>query len=1057
MKNRSFTVSSMLSRGVRHFGKLALFLFPMSFLTSSLFAQSREGLVGYWAFNETSGTTVVDSSINGNTGSLQGNATFAPGINGNALSLDGTNSWANIPAQSLEGDFTVAGWVNFTGTISNWDALIGQNGWGQDINFSGATIRLFTGSTDAIAATIQTHADTWTHYAITRSGSTLKLYINGVFNNTTDGFTDPFAPRAIGSGAQGPKTEGLIDEVYLYGRALDESEIHTMYYSALIVSDTEPPSIPDGLSSLNLSANSLLFSWNASTDNIGVAGYEVFLDGDSIGTTKSTSMKVNGLACETSYSLSVLAIDEAGIYSSQSAPLNTTTFSCNLENVDISIDPQKEYQQIRGFGAAIADWLYGHNNDATYIDKIVNDLGLSVMRIFLQTGFEPVNDNSDPNVAGTFNTGNISEQLQVLDKLHQAGLQNVVLSTFTPPAWMKTNASEIGGSLRTDMYDEFAEFYVEYIKVIEQHGLNVYAISAENEPRWEQSYSSCVYTPEQLLEITRVLGARMEKEGMNIKIFSPEDVYDQNWKEYTGEILNDPVAEKYTDIVAIHHQQVDFSSASTYLSNRSYIARFHPDDPYALDFWNSEISGYAAGWDGAFNLAKGFMVSLRNAQMNALIYGSPSIPSGLNLDAEALMIDKIPTRRYYTAKQFYRFIRPGAVMVQCTDDIANDIWAVAFKQGEESRLTIVALNNSGEPKAINLNMENLPGQFIQYRSSETEDCSIVDTISGSSVILSPYSVNTLVAEGTNHLPTIDKVKDVYLVMNQNSSKEIALTGISDGDGFTQNLTVTASSSNTALIPDPVISYNAGETNGTLTLAPVADQTGTTTITLTLQDDGGQDNNGFFSKYQVTFDVQVIPFINNAPTIDAIPDQEVYINAGPQTILLSGISDGNSGVQTLTIKDAKSNNTTIKSTKITYVPGGNTATYEYTPKSVDTVTVTLYLIDDGDTLLGGSNENVVNFRIKILDNTGVNKSLSDNFKIFPNPAAGYFYIHSGDNIEGSVYLELISVGGVTVKQERMPVSEGNIMVSTKNLANGLYFLKITSEEHTWVSKVIVKNE
>ena len=1014
-------------------------------------------LVGYWAFNETSGSAAVDSSTNGNDGSLKGNASFAPGIVGNAVSLDGTNSWVDIPDQSLAGDFTIAAWVKLSGTVDNNDALVGLETWGQDINFCCPGLRLFTGSGDAITSVSIVNSNTWTHVAITRLGNSLKVYINGVLDNMNSGFTDAFTPQAIGRGALGTSTDGLIDEVYLYQSALDENDIHKLYYSALILNDNEPPTAPDGLAASGITTDGFLLSWNASTDNVGVASYEVSVDGNPIKTTTGTTTIVNGLSCETTFSITVKALDEAGYWSTASSPYNVTTFKCNIDNIDISIDPQQEYQQIRGFGAAIADWLYGHNNDANYIDKIVNDLGLSVMRIFLQTGFEPTNDNSDPNTAGTFNTGNINEQLQVLDKLHQAGLQNVVLSIFSPPAWMKTNGSEIGGSLRTNMYEEFAEFYVEYIKIIEQHGLNVYAISAENEPRWEQSYGSCVYTPEQLLEITKVLGTRMEKEGMSIKIFGPEDVYNQNWTEYTNTMLNDPVANKYTDIVAIHHQQVDLSSAANYTTIRNYIARFHPDDPYALDYWNSEISGYAAGWDGAFNLAKGFMVSLRNAKMNALIYGSPSIPSGLNLDAEALMIDKMPTKRYYTAKQFFKFIRPGSVMVQCTDDISKDVWAVAFKQGEESRLTIVALNNSDEPKAINLDMENLPGQFIQYRSSETEDCMIVDTISGPSVVLSPYSVNTFVAEGTNHLPTIDKVKDLSLVMNENSSKEIAITGISDGDGFTQNLTVTASSSNTALIPDPVIGYNAGETSGTLTLTPVADQIGTSTITLTLQDDGGQDNNGFFSKKQVTFTVQVIAFINIAPTIDAIPDQETYINQGPQSILLSGISDGNSGVQTLMIKEAKSNSTTIKSSKITYVLGESTATYEYTPKSVDTVTVTLYLIDDGDTLLGGKNTKEVNFQINILDNTGVNTSLSDNFKIFPNPAAEYFYIQTGENIEGSVYLELINIGGVTVKKERMAVSEGNIKVPTKNLANGIYFLKITSKEQTWVSKVIVKNE
>ena len=285
-------------------------------------------LIGYWSFDETSGSTASDGSGNGNTGNLQGNATFATGKIGNAISLDGTNSWIDIPNQSLSGDFTIAAWVNLSGTVNNQDALVGQDVWGQDINFAGQNLRLYTGSGDAIVANSTVSLGTWTHCAITRSGSTLTVYINGTLDNTSTGFTAPFTPQAIGRGAQGALTQGLIDEVYLYSNALNATDIQNLY-NVTGSSDTQAPSVPTGLSSSNITQNSFTVSWTASSDNVGVTGYEVFKDGSSIGTTTSTSMSVTGLTCGTAYAMTVRARDAAANWSAQSSALNVSTLACS--------------------------------------------------------------------------------------------------------------------------------------------------------------------------------------------------------------------------------------------------------------------------------------------------------------------------------------------------------------------------------------------------------------------------------------------------------------------------------------------------------------------------------------------------------------------------------------------------------------------------------------------------------------------------------------------------------------------------------------------------------
>ena len=82
---------------------------------------------------------------------------------------------------------------------------------------------------------------------------------------------------------------------------------------------------------------------------------------------------------------------------------------------------------------------------------------------------------------------------------------------------------------------------------------------------------------------------------------------------------------------------------------------------------------------------------------------------------------------------------------------------------------------------------------------------------------------------------------VDLVLNEDAPlQSITLTGISSGDGVEQPVRVSATSSNPGLIPAPTVSYTNSSDTGSLVVAPVADQFGAATITVTVED-GGLDN------------------------------------------------------------------------------------------------------------------------------------------------------------------------------------------------------------------------
>ena len=98
-------------------------------------------------------------------------------------------------------------------------------------------------------------------------------------------------------------------------------------------SDTTPPSVPSGLSATAQSSTQILLTWNASTDNVGVAGYRIYRAGVQVGTSTATSFTDSSLTAATTYSYSVAAYDAAGNVSAQSATVSATTLSSSSGRV----------------------------------------------------------------------------------------------------------------------------------------------------------------------------------------------------------------------------------------------------------------------------------------------------------------------------------------------------------------------------------------------------------------------------------------------------------------------------------------------------------------------------------------------------------------------------------------------------------------------------------------------------------------------------------------------------------------------------------------------------
>lgn len=88
--------------------------------------------------------------------------------------------------------------------------------------------------------------------------------------------------------------------------------------------DTTPPSTPTGFAQIDNSQTAVRVSWNASTDNVGVAGYDLYVNGNLAVNNATSSYVIGGLGCGTSYTLAVDAYDAAGNHSGQATTTGTT-------------------------------------------------------------------------------------------------------------------------------------------------------------------------------------------------------------------------------------------------------------------------------------------------------------------------------------------------------------------------------------------------------------------------------------------------------------------------------------------------------------------------------------------------------------------------------------------------------------------------------------------------------------------------------------------------------------------------------------------------------------
>jgi len=204
-------------------------------------------LVGYWKFDENTGSIAYDSSENSNDGILTNGPTWESGVLGNSVGLDGVDDYVNCgddPSLDIVGELSFAGWVKFDVIPNDFAAFVSKNdGWGPNNEWAFGYAHNYGGIASALAFHINDPSDPqvwlkspqwtptagkWYHVAVTKSGNTYTFYANGTKlgqDSTETPLPSVSAPLLIGRSEGSFHLAGNVDEAKIYGCALVADEV----------------------------------------------------------------------------------------------------------------------------------------------------------------------------------------------------------------------------------------------------------------------------------------------------------------------------------------------------------------------------------------------------------------------------------------------------------------------------------------------------------------------------------------------------------------------------------------------------------------------------------------------------------------------------------------------------------------------------------------------------------------------------------------------------------------------------------------------------------------
>ncbi len=379
----------------------------------------------------------------------------------------------------------------------------------------------------------------------------------------------------------------------------------------------------------------------------------------------------------------------------------------------LQVDDLTSYQSVLGLGSSLEHStcynlsLLPADQRESVIESLVHPdrgIGMNLMRICIGTSdfapgpFYTYNDlpagEEDPKL-DRFSIERDREY--VLPVLQAAQRLNPRLrffaSPWTPPPWMKTNGRYGGGSLRRECYPYFAEYLARFIEAYRREGIEVYALTVQNEPEFgPEPYPSCLWTAEQQRDFIRDhLGPLFRARQIKTLIW----VFDHNFNNpgFPATILRDPQAAEYVDGSAFH----------LYEGKPAAMSRLHREFPHKPIYFTegsvygaqgaAEIISYFRNWSRSYNA----WVTMIDHQ------GKPNVSGFHDCDPTIIVLnrDTLETEYradYYIYGQFMKFIPPGAMRIASSESSGLPP-NVAFKD-PDGHVVLVVANTDAKPREL---------------------------------------------------------------------------------------------------------------------------------------------------------------------------------------------------------------------------------------------------------------------------------------------------------------------------------------------------------------------
>lgn len=417
------------------------------------------------------------------------------------------------------------------------------------------------------------------------------------------------------------------------------------------------------------------------------------------------------------------------------SPIN---FSRDLGDFTILLDTTVVYQKMDGFGAALTgssafliNQLSAANRNVLLKDLFdpKEGIGINYLRITIGSsdfsiGTYSYCDNADIN---TFDIPQRDKQdlIPVLKEILAINPTiKILASPWSAPAWMKSNNSMYGGSLKgVQVYNDFADYFVRYVKAFKAQGINIDALTIQNEPMYETGgYPTMkMLWSEQNVIIRDYLGPKFAANDIDTKIIIWDHNFDMSY--YPINILSDPVTYQFVAGTGWHGYGGDASAIDA-------VQALFPDK--AVYF--TEQSG--GGWNtdtrmgNMFYYMKDFlMASVNRGSRNFLMWNlalnesnGPTTTTGGCQNCRGVVTIKndgsyIRNEEYYLLGHFAKVVRLGAVRIKnsCTQ-LPSGILISTFMNTDGSKVVVI-MNRSGSRQLYNIRCGN--HKFIYNQLNES--------------------------------------------------------------------------------------------------------------------------------------------------------------------------------------------------------------------------------------------------------------------------------------------------------------------------------------------------